>query len=136
MREQSHSISGWSAWAAAAPVLCAIHCALTPLLLLFIPAFALSPAMELRLLGLSAAIALLSLVPAIRIHGQYRVLIPAVGGLLFWAASLAHLLPLSESLGSPIGAITLAGGIFWSSRLRHQVTCASCSLARKGRPSA
>jgi hypothetical protein len=50
-------------------------------------------------------------------------------GVLAWGGALAHWLhPIPEPLASSVGALAIAGGIFWNARLRHQVTCAACEV--------
>jgi hypothetical protein len=116
-------------WAVAAPMLCAVHCAATPLLVVFLPALALTPAAESWLLALSAVVATLAIVPGIRVHGRLEVVVPVALGLFVWGAALAHWLhPLPEPLVSSVGAMGVAGGIFWSARLRHRVSCVACDL--------
>ena len=103
-------------WAVAAPMICAVHCATTPLLVVFLLAF-------------SAVVATLALVPGIRVHGRKEVFLPVMGGLALWGAALAHWLhPLPEPLVSSVGATAVAAGIFWSARLRHRVSCVACDL--------
>jgi len=117
------------AWALAAPVLCAVHCAATPLLVLFLPALALTPAAEAWLLGFSAVVATLALAPGIRLHGRPEVFAPVVLGVMIWGGALAHWLhPIPEPLASSVGALAIAGGIFWNARLRHRVTCRTCEV--------
>lgn len=121
-------------WAMAAPVLCAVHCAATPLLVIFLPAFALTPVAESWLLAFTAVVATLVLIPGIRVHGRVEVVIPVVLGLAAWGAALAHWLhPLPEPVVSSLGAMAVAGGMFWSARLRHRVDCVACDLHGHGR---
>lgn len=116
-------------WAAAAPILCAVHCAATPLLVVFIPALALTPAVEVWLLVLSASLATVVILPGVRVHGRREVLLPVILGLGLWGASLAHWLhPLPEPLVSALGAMSVAGGIYWSARLRHRMECVACEV--------
>ena len=116
-------------WAVAAPILCAIHCAATPLLVVFIPALALTPAAEAWLLALSAVIALTVLISGIRTHGSPEVFAPVLLGLVVWGGSLAGWFnPIPEPLASSLGAFAVAGGIFWNARLRHRVTCTTCDV--------
>lgn len=116
-------------WALAAPVLCAVHCAATPLLVIFLPALALSHAAEAWLLGLTTVVAIVALVPGLRVHGRSEVFIPVVLGVLVWGGALAHWLhPIPEPLSSSVGALAIAAGIFWNARLRHQATCQTCEV--------
>jgi hypothetical protein len=92
------------AWAIAAPLLCAVHCAATPLFVLFLPALALTHGQEAVLLGLSAVVALMALVPGIRVHGRPEVFIPLALGVFVWGAALAHWLhPIPEPVASSAG---------------------------------
>lgn len=117
------------AWAIAAPLLCAVHCAATPLLVLFLPALALTHGQEAVLLGLSALVALVALVPGVRVHGRSEVFIPLALGVFVWGGALAHWLhPIPEPVASSAGALAIAGAIFWNARLRHRVSCDACAV--------
>ena len=117
------------AWAIAAPLLCAIHCAATPLLVLFLPALSLTHGEEAVLLGLSGLVALMALVPGVRVHGRSEVFIPLALGVFVWGGALAHWLhPIPEPVASSAGALAIAGAIFWNARLRHRVSCDACVL--------
>lgn len=117
------------AWAIAAPLLCAVHCAATPLLVLFLPALALTHGQEAVLLGFSALVALLALIPGVRLHSRREVFIPLAIGVFVWGAALAHWLhPIPEPVSSSAGALAIAGAIFWNGRLRHQVSCDACAV--------
>ena len=122
-------------WAVAAPMLCAVHCAATPLFVLFIPALALTPAEEIWLLSLSSVVAALAVVPGLRVHGRWSVLVPIVLGIGVWAADLLHWLhPIPHPLPSAVGASLIAFGIFRSSRLSHRANCITCEVhAQAGR---
>jgi len=119
-------------WVVAAPVLCAVHCAATPLLVLFLPALALTAAQEAWLLAFTAAVAIVAVSPGIRVHRRLEVLLPVLGGLMVWGAALADLLhPLPEAAGSALGALVVAAGLFWNARLRHQKVCPACEVQRR-----
>lgn len=121
------------AWAMAAPILCAIHCAATPLLVLFLPSLSLTHGQEALLLGFSALVGLAALVPGVRLHGRPEVFLPLALGVLTWGAALAHWLhPIPEPVASSAGAFAIAGAIFWNARLRHRVTCDACALHSHG----
>lgn len=121
------------AWAMAAPILCAIHCAATPLLVLFLPSLALTHGQEAVLLGFSAFAGLASLVPGVRLHGRMEVFLPLALGVFTWGAALAHWLHgIPEPVASSAGAFAIAGAIFWNARLRHRVSCNACALHSHG----
>lgn len=114
-------------WAAIAPILCAVHCLATPLLVTLLPAFARGAAFEIGLLALSAALAVGAVVWGLGSHGRWVVLVPILGGLAFWAASLAGwLAPVPEPVATPIGSLLVAVGLVWNGRLRHRAVCPGC----------
>lgn len=114
-----------SRWAPVAPVLCAIHCALSPALALAIPAAA-GPGAERWGFIFSAALAAAALVVGARAHG--RALPPAltVAGLVLWGAAIVG--ALAEAAATA-GSLLTAAGMLWSARLVHQVRCHVCESA-------
>lgn len=116
-----------AAWAPAAPVLCAVHCLATPLLVSLLPALGVAEAADGWLFALVLLIAASSLRSELPAHGQWRVLFPVTSGFALWAASLAGWPgALPEELTLSLGSLTAAGGMFWSARLRHRATCRDC----------
>ncbi len=119
-------VSG-SRLAACAAVLCGLHCALTPVLVVAAPALALSEGVERAAWAgtvlLGAAMLLLG--PARR---NAPVILTFAGGAVLWAASLAGWLePLPETLTSSAGSLTIAGAMVLSARLCHAASCEVCA---------
>ena len=116
-------------WAAAVPALCAVHCAVTPLLLLAVPTLALWRGMELALLGVSVMLAAVALGVGFRRHGRRAPLAVAGGGLVVWVVSASHLLHVVPELVTSMGgALVVAGALLWNSQLlcRSQVPACGC----------
>lgn len=129
----SLSSSRVAAWAPAAPLLCAVHCLATPLVVSLLPAAGAGERAEPWLLAAVLAVAALALRTELRAHGRRRVLVPAVAGFAVWAASLAGWLePAPEALTTTLGSLLVAGGMAWSARLRHAATCRDCGCPAPG----
>ena len=129
----SLSSSRVAAWAPAAPVLCAVHCIATPLVVSLLPAAGAGEAAEPWLLAAVLVLATIALRTELRTHGQRRVLVPAVAGFAVWTASLAGWLePAPEGLTTTLGSLAVAGAMVWSARLRHAATCRGCGCPAPG----
>lgn len=114
-------------WAAALPMLCAVHCVATPLLVMAAPALALGHGTETVVQAVSAVLAAVMAWSGIRAHGRLAVLAPMLAGLLLWAApALAGWTGAAETLAHAAGGVLLAGGMMWSARLRHRAACHYC----------
>jgi MerC mercury resistance protein len=127
--EMSRTVGGSAAvdWAAAVPMLCAVHCVATPVLVMAAPALALGHGAEAVVQAVSAALAALMAWSGIRAHGRRAVLAPMAAGLLLWAApALAGWTGAAETLAHAAGGVLLAGGMVWSARLRHRAACRHC----------
>jgi hypothetical protein len=114
---------------AAAPLLCVAHCLAAPLLVVMAPALAGNEGLEIGLMVISAAIAVIVLAAGVRRHGELVVWMPAIAGLSLWL--LGAILPgeMREQVLMVSGGILLAGGLFWDARLRHRASCSSLSCA-------
>ncbi|CAN5743317.1 hypothetical protein BH23GEM11_BH23GEM11_15100 [soil metagenome] len=119
-------------WASAAPILCAIHCALTPILVVVAPAFALGETVEFALLGIAIAAAWWAMSRGLRQHGDVRPIVPIVVGLVAWGASLLHVFhPVPEEPTTILATLVVAGGLIWNARL-HCGTNAETPCAHEG----
>ena len=108
---------------ACAAAWCALHCALTPVLVVVAPVLALTEGVERSLwfVTVLAGAAMVFLGPARR---QAPVLLAFVGGAVLWAASLAGLLePLPETVTSAAGSLALAGALVQSARACRAGPC-------------
>ncbi|WP_419948993.1 MerC family mercury resistance protein [Candidatus Palauibacter sp.] len=120
--------------AACAAAWCGVHCALTPLLVAVAPALALSEGVERAVwIGtVLTGVVMLALGPARR---NAAVILTFVAGASLWAASLAGWLePLSETLTSAAGSLTLAGALVQGARICLAGACAVCDDEEQADP--
>lgn len=130
-RPLRHSLS------AAAPLLCAIHCAATPLLVALLPAVAVSHSLEWWFFLASIPLIGWSLVTGFRVHGDVRPAMLVGVGLIFWGGMLAHLIPSVTSEWPVVAAaLTTVLGLIWNARRRHLVESNPCPCASCGHPAA
>jgi hypothetical protein len=115
---------------AAAPLLCVAHCLAAPLFVVLAPALAGNEGVEIALMGISAAIAVVVLSAGVRRHGEPVVWMPAIVGLSLWLLGATLPGETQERVLMVIGGILLAGGLFWDARLRHRASCSSCSCGQ------
>lgn len=114
-------------WAAAVPLLCAVHCLASPVLVMAAPALALGHAGEAVVQAASVVVAALMAWSGMRVHGRRAVLAPMIAGVAIWAApTLAGWEGAAETLAHAAGGVLLAGGMIWSARLRHRAACHHC----------
>lgn len=119
-------LASGSRFVACAAAWCSLHCALTPLLVMAAPAFALSEGVE-RIMWIGTVLLggmMLVLGPARR---NRAVLLTFGAGAVLWAASLAgRLEPLPETVTSAAGSLTLAGALVQSARVCRAGACPVC----------
>ena len=123
-------VSG-SRLAACAAALCALHCALTPVLVVAAPALAVSEGVERAAWAVTVLLgaAMLLLGPA---RKSTPVILTFGAGAALWAASLAGWLePLPETVTSAAGSLTLAGAMLLSARVCNAAWCAMCAEAEQ-----
>ncbi|TVP42448.1 MAG: MerC domain-containing protein [Gemmatimonadales bacterium] len=119
-------------WASAAPILCAIHCALTPIVVVMAPALALGDTVEFALLGITIVLAAWALTRGLRQHGDMRPVLPIAIGLVAWGASLLDFFqPVPEEATTILATLVVAGGLIWNARL-HCSTDAEMPCAHHG----
>jgi hypothetical protein len=105
-------------WASVAPAACAVHCAVTPLLVIFAPTLAPGAAVEFGLFGITLVVASWALAKGLRQHGDFRPVAPIAVGLLFWGASILLLFhPIPEELTTILATLVVASGLVWNARL-------------------
>lgn len=127
-------------WVTAAPLLCALHCAATPLLVLAVPAFSPWKTLEAGLLVVTAVLAATALTVGHRRHGRPGAAVVVVGGLILWALSLAHALaPVPEEVTTVTAALLVAAGLVWNSRRLCAApdppcACPACDQESEARP--
>ncbi len=117
-----------SSWAAALPLLCAVHCLAAPVLAAVAPALALPSLAEHAVQLGSVVLAGVMARSGIRAHGDRRVLVPMVLGAVLWIASdpLAWT-GAALTAGHVAGGLLLAAGMAWNGHLRHKATCGACA---------
>jgi len=118
-------------WATVAPLACAVHCMVTPLLVLTVPNLAPGATVEWILLGITVVAGGAALGFGIRMHEDLRPAVPVALGLGLWTFSLLYLFrPIPEELTTVAATLIVAGGLFWNSRLhcaRRERTCPVCT---------
>ncbi len=107
-------------WASIPPILCAAHCALTPVLAVTAaPWLAAGESMEWVLLGGTALIAGGALRLGWPRHRSRLVLLLVGLALVSWGVSLAGgFEPLNEEAATALSALLLAGALLWNARLQ------------------
>lgn len=120
-------------WATVAPLTCAVHCAVTPVLIIAAPSLAPGSTLEWVLLATAVVVGLAALASGVRAHEDLRPAVPVALGLGLWTLSLLHLFrPLPEELTTVAATLIVAGGLFWNSRLhcaRRDRACEACAVA-------
>jgi hypothetical protein len=120
-------------WATVAPLACAVHCAVTPVLVITAPNLVPGSSMEWALLSVAVVVGLAALASGVRAHEDLRPTVPVVLGLGLWTVSLLHLFhPVPEELTTVIATLIVAGGLFWNSRLhcaQRDRLCQACAVA-------
>jgi hypothetical protein len=112
-------------WATAAPLLCAVHCLATPLVVALAPRLAGSEEHERAAVGASLVLAVLTTALGMRAHGRGSPLALVGAGALLWAATLLAL-PVPEEAATLGATLLMAGGALRGARLRHRAACARC----------
>ncbi len=115
-------------WTSIAPILCAIHCLVAPLLVATAPAFAPGEAAEWALLGITVVLVGITGAAALRGHRQAAPFVLILVGLLAWTGSLLHLFaPVPEEFTTVIASLGVAAGLLWNSRLHCATRDEGCS---------
>lgn len=121
--------------AAAAPLLCAVHCVATPLLVAVMPAFAVGHTAEVMMFVTSVALVVWATRSGTMVHRHAGPAMVAGLGLSTWGALLFGVLPsVGGELGIALAALLTAGGLVWNARLRHWATEMGCSCTSCGHP--
>ena len=127
MKASSAAAPRNSVWAAAAPLVCAVHCLAAPLVAVALPAASPHGPVEVAFKGATALAAAAFLWHGLSVHGRRRVIVPVALGLAAWAATaLAGLAGTPEAAASAAGGLLMAAGLFWNARLRHEAACHRC----------
>lgn len=106
-------------WASLAPLVCAVHCAATPILIVVAPALAPGERTEMWLLGATVLLASGAIAAGVRRHGRIAPALPVVAGTFAWTASLLHLFhPVPEEVTTVAATLVVAAGLTWNARVR------------------
>lgn len=123
--------------AATAPLLCAIHCVATPVLVAVLPAFVMSHAAEVGMFATSGALVGWAIRSGTRVHRQVGPALLAAFGLSAWGGQLFGALPTPPGeVGLALAALITAVGLVWNARLRHRAAAIGCSCASCVHPAA
>ncbi len=122
-------------WAAALPLVCGVHCLLTPVLVSVLPFLRFEAAVETVILVLSVVLVLGVIHRSRPHHGRDAPLLPALAGLTLWAFSIRGAVgPLPHEWAAALGGGLTAAGAFWNGWLLHRVHCreeGECLLAAR-----
>jgi hypothetical protein len=112
---------------AAAPLVCAAHCMLGPVLAGLAPWLA-YPAVELPLLASAGLVAGWAVARQFRVHRTLAVWLPLGLGIGAWAgaALVGHAGVPGERTLAVLGGLLIAAGTLWSGRLLRSVAAHSC----------
>lgn len=120
-------------WTSLAPILCAVHCMVTPVLIVSAPAFALGETIEWGLLGASVVLGGFAMASGLRTHESLLPALLALFGVLAWTGSLLYLYrPIPEEATTIAAALTVAGALVWNSRLHCASKAVHCSACAHG----
>ncbi len=121
--------------AAAAPLLCAVHCVATPVLVAVLPAFAMGHTAELVIFGVSVVLVGWATLSGSRVHRQAGPALVVSLGMSAWGGMLLGALPsIGGELGIALAALLTAGGLVWNARLRHVTAEGGCACTSCGHP--
>jgi len=116
------------------PLACALHCLITPALVVFVPVLAFHGPVEWVLIGMSALLGGVVLFRGVPTHGRRGLWFLGGTGVALWAASSAGVFaPLPEAFTAPPGGLLLAATLYWNNRLVHLCSCASGPARAAGR---
>jgi hypothetical protein len=121
--------------AAAAPLLCAIHCVATPLLVAVLPAFAMGHTAELTMFAVTVVLATWAVRSGTVVHRHPGPALVAGLGVSSWGGQLFDALPtFGGELGIALAALFTAAGLVWNARLRHSASAECCDCVSCGHP--
>ncbi len=109
------------------PLVCAVHCIVTPLISPVLSVAGHNTGLEYGLLSVALIVAVISYGYGLKHHRNHLVWSLGLVGFLIWGMSLGDpFLPFSEAQGSTVGSVTVAGTLLWNGRLRHNAICDEC----------
>ena len=109
------------------PLVCAIHCILTPLATPTLSVLGHNSGVEYGLLAAAFVMAMTAFGFALKHHRNALVWLMGLIGFLVWGVSLTGgFLSFSEAQGSTVGSVVVAGSLLWNGHLRHRAVCGKC----------
>ena len=109
------------------PLVCAIHCILTPLATPTLSVLGHNSGVEYGLLAAAFVMAMTAFGFALKHHRNALVWLMGLIGFLVWGVSLTGgFLSFSEAQGSTVGSVTVASTLLWNGHLRHKAICGEC----------
>ena len=109
------------------PLVCAIHCILTPLATPTLSVLGHNSGVEYGLLAAAFVMAMTAFGFALKHHRNAMVWFMGLIGFLVWGVSLTGgFLSFSEAQGSTAGSVVVAGSLLWNGHLRHRAVCGKC----------
>jgi hypothetical protein len=109
------------------PLACAVHCVLTPVLTPALSFLGHNSGIEYGLLVVAFVMAIMAYGFAVKHHHNYIPGVLGMLGFLVWGASVTGgIFSFSESQGSTLGSLLIAGTLLWNGHLRHKAVCGKC----------
>ena len=109
------------------PLVCAVHCMVTPVISPVLSVAGHNPGLEYGRLSVALLVAAISYGFGLKHHRNHLVWSLGLLGFLIWGMSLGDTpLPFSEAQGSTVGSVTVASTLLWNGHLRHKATCGEC----------
>jgi hypothetical protein len=114
----------WVGWAT---VVCAVHCVLSPVLVLALPVVALGEVVERAVLLALLPVSLWLLWRGVRRHHRVGPCVPMAAGLACWLIALAGAAHgLAQAVLVASGGAVVYVSLQWSTRMAARCGCSSC----------
>jgi hypothetical protein len=116
-----------------APLMCAVHCLVTPLVALAAPVAAGAERYEPLIMLMAGIVVVATLQASVRAHRRLLPIVPVLAGGLLWIVSLAGgAVAVPEWLLGGTGGVLIYAGVRWSARLRAEALAGCCSCPACG----
>jgi hypothetical protein len=123
------AVSRLATWSVAAPLVCAVHCLVTPVVVVVLPVARVADGADGWLFAGTAIVAVAAGHAGARRHRCGWVWVPLLAGLATWAAALTGLgPPAGESWVVTAGALSVAVGLVWNLRLQRRPARCGCDV--------
>ncbi len=120
-------VSNGSFREAMVPLVCAIHCIVTPIASPALSVVGHNSDIEYALFAVALIMAGTAFGFGLKHHRKHKVWCLALLGFSIWGISLSgSFFSFSEAQGSMIGSFMVAGTLLWNGHLRHQAVCGKC----------